>query len=50
MAIKLVKTKSVECVRCKSTDVRVLAGAKVCMGCSTYTPKELVRDIVRARK
>ena len=49
MTLTLVKTNSVECTKCKAHDFRLINGAKVCMGCNTYTYKEL-RDTTKARK
>ena len=44
MTLTLVKTQSDAC-KCGSKDFKVINGAKVCMQCFAYVPKELIRDI-----
>jgi hypothetical protein len=45
MSVELIKTESKPCVRCGCKDFKVILGAKACVECLTYIPKELVRDI-----
>lgn len=49
MILKLIKTDSDAC-SCGSKDFKIVCGAKVCLGCFKYFPKELNRDILKERK
>jgi hypothetical protein len=45
MSVELVKTESNPCLKCGCKDFKAIRGAKACVECFTYVPKELIRDI-----